>query len=763
MASGTASPSCPGRHARADFRYTVVTTPIYAAGMFTPILAEVERLYRALDHTSGGAEQRARIAEDVMQPAGNGKASWESITRIAVVATVLLLSLFGGRDLKAAEIMVGVFGPGGGLACETNQPQPLPGFIGFNIPCTANNGTTLSVEETSDSSNSPPGDFGNASANASVLSNGNLFSFMGTASYSSSVTSCCLEASAAFNYANTLNLAAVPASNGTISSPGVSVTPLSGGNEQVNIAFAYQLTGTALPPNDQSRTNGGIIDVGLGTATTGQFIDTDISAASPTQPVSTFINVGLGAASSSPAPGLLLDQFTVPASTTSVTLSVQAEAEAAGSTPSTVTLDLNHTPPPTVQQLATLAGDAYSATPQGGAGYTVLQSTTGAFGFGATAYVEGDPQNGGQIVIAARGTSSVDDNSQAYSVLADTSYVTGSPNFALQSETLQFANFVSQIAAANPNAQITLTGYSLGGGIAQIVGSYADVQTVTFLSPGSAQFLPAFSNSLGFLQAQNIPTPATVIADYRQVGDLVSLVGTQVGTQITLENPMLQGVSGNALEAAIYGNFLGPQSFHSLETLSTLLANQPAVPGILGSGEQAGTPPDAFVTQTIHFAVVNGALSSFVVPGILANTLDGFDPGPGSSYSLVEAPGSPEFASAVLPIGDGADGWTLTYFTDSGQSGAETSSTGVFDFGPGVDQLDFFPIDASGDPVFYSDPFILGLSFDGSGTFDGTLTTSAPPGSVPEPSAIALFAAALAGIGLARCRNNGSRAAAGEI
>jgi len=38
-----------------------------------------------------------------------------------------------------------------------------------------------------------------------------------------------------------------------------------------------------------------------------------------------------------------------------------------------------------VLQLATLAGDAFSPAPQGGAGYTVLQSTTGANGFGATA------------------------------------------------------------------------------------------------------------------------------------------------------------------------------------------------------------------------------------------------------------------------------------------------------------------------------------------------------------------------------------------
>ena len=327
-------------------------------------------------------------------------------------------------------------------------------------------------------------------------------------------------------------------------------------------------------------------------------------------------------------------------------------------------------------------------------------------------------------MIAARGTSSVDDSSHAYTTLADASYVTGQPNFALQSETLQFANFVSQIATAYPNAQITLTGYSLGGGIAQIVGYYANTQTVTFLSPGSQQFLSTFDDSLSFLATENILTPATVMANYRQVGDLISLIGTQVGTQINVQTPQLQGFSGIPLEQAIFGNFLGPKSFHGLNPLSSILASQPAVPGVLGSLEQAGTPPDAFVTQTIHFGAINGALASFVVPGILANTIQGFDPGPGFSYSLVDMPGSPAFTSAVLPIGDGAAGWTVTFVTDNGQSGTETSSTGLFDFGTHVRRLDFFPIDASGNPVFYSDPFILGLTFDSPGTFNATLTTS---------------------------------------
>jgi hypothetical protein len=75
---------------------------------------------------------------------------------------------------------------------------------------------------------------------------------------------------------------------------------------------------------------------------------------------------------------------------------------------------------------------------------------------------------------------------------------------------------------------------------------------------------------------------------------------------------------------------------------------------------------------------------------------------------------------------------------------------GQFVFGLGVDRLDFNPIDALGDPIFYQDPFIFGLTFDSDGSFDATLTTSlAPlgqPQEVPEPSSIVLVATALAGL-----------------
>jgi len=333
-----------------------------------------------------------------------------------------------------------------------------------------------------------------------------------------------------------------------------------------------------------------------------------------------------------------------------------------------------------------------------------------------------------------------------YSYLADGAFLSTTPTSALNSQVIQFADFVRKVEQANPGAEITLTGYSLGEEIAQIAGYYAHVQTVTFLAPGGANLVPAFASSIGYLGTLGMLSPSQGIWDYRQEGDLISLAGKQVGQSITAVNPNIPtGESGNTLEADIYANFLTNKNYHAISTLSQTLASQPTTPGFIGSLEQLGDP-DGFVSQTVHYAVITGALSTFVVPQLQQAAIQGFDPPPGYSYSLVDAPGSPEFASIDLPVGD-VFGWDLTYFLDTGGSGTEFSSTGQFTFGPGVDRLDFYAVDANGNPIFNPDPFILGLTVDSTGDFEATITTDTnPPGttSVPEPGTLALLTVGLA-------------------
>jgi hypothetical protein len=399
---------------------------------------------------------------------------------------------------------------------------------------------------------------------------------------------------------------------------------------------------------------------------------------------------------------------------------------------------INYTPPPTVQQLEAMSFNAFNSQPSNVSGYQVLATPpTVSNGFNAVAYVNGNPDSGGQIVIAARGTSSVDEASHDYTLLADAAYATGTLNFALQSEVQQFAAFVQSIAQAHPTAEITVTGYSLGGGIAQIVGSYAGVQTVTFDAPGSAQFMQSFQ-SLSNLASLNIPSPSGGNWNYRLEGDQISLIGQQVGQSITLNNPLMVVGTPYADGPEVFWDV-----FHSEQLLDGPIAGAPTTPGIVGTGMTLGTPDKDAVSNLIIGTVLAGASQFY------ADTLNKalqFDPGPGYGYKLVVAAGSPEIASLQLPVGidlagDNIAGWQLNYLLDGVWESA-FSSLGLFDFAPGVQELDFNPVDALNDPTFYSDPFIFAMTFYSDGTFDATLTTITTPlntSVVPEPSSLLLF------------------------
>ena len=386
--------------------------------------------------------------------------------------------------------------------------------------------------------------------------------------------------------------------------------------------------------------------------------------------------------------------------------------------------------------------DAYNSKPSSVGEYQVLDSKTGPFGFAANAYVNGDPDNGGQIVIAARGTSSVDEASHAYTLLADASYATGKLNFALQSEVQQFAAYVQQIAQEHPTAQITVTGYSLGGGIAQIVGSYAAVQTVTFDAPGSAQFVPSFQ-TLSNLSSLNIPSPSSGNWDYRLEGDQISLIGQQVGQSITLNNPLMVVGTPYADGPEVFWD-----AFHSEQLLDGQIVGAPATPGDLGSGMTLGNP-DRDAISNLVIGTATGIATQFF--GDTLNKAMQFDPGPGYGYKLVVDAGSPEIASLQLPIGvdlggDDIAGWQLKYLLDTGVWESAFSSTGLFDFASGVRELDFNPVDVLNDPTFYSDPLIFAMTFYSDGAFDATLTTITMPlntSQVPEPSSLPLLGSAL--------------------
>lgn len=99
------------------------------------------------------------------------------------------------------------------------------------------------------------------------------------------------------------------------------------------------------------------------------------------------------------------------------------------------------------------------------------KSSDASSGFEATAF-----QNGNEIVISYSGTDP--NNSGLFSPDGKTNVALNAGTWADQ--LLQAAEYYLQIKAANPGANITLTGHSLGGGLAALVGVFFGVQTTTF-------------------------------------------------------------------------------------------------------------------------------------------------------------------------------------------------------------------------------------------------------------------------------------------
>lgn len=109
------------------------------------------------------------------------------------------------------------------------------------------------------------------------------------------------------------------------------------------------------------------------------------------------------------------------------------------------------------------------------AGWTELpiypNGITGAItGFNARAY-----SNGADIVIAYEGTDTANVVQTAQDFLFGNAAALGG-----SVQLIQAALFYEQVKAANPNANITFTGHSLGGGLASVMGVWFGKSATTF-------------------------------------------------------------------------------------------------------------------------------------------------------------------------------------------------------------------------------------------------------------------------------------------
>ena len=176
-----------------------------------------------------------------------------------------------------------------------------------------------------------------------------------------------------------------------------------------------------------------------------------------------------------------------------------------------------------------------------------------AFGYSGTAYISPDGQS---IIIANQGTSDLQD------VLTDIPIALASPdaqslldtvtanNILLESIIESVGNvflegqldaaltFVNQIRENYPGVEVELTGHSLGGGIAQVVGLQTGLQADTFNSAPMMEYIEEKYPAVNLDNVSNI-------TNFRREGDPVSGYGEHLGQVIVLPNT---GDGSNLLE-----------------------------------------------------------------------------------------------------------------------------------------------------------------------------------------------------------------------
>jgi hypothetical protein len=212
----------------------------------------------------------------------------------------------------------------------------------------------------------------------------------------------------------------------------------------------------------------------------------------------------------------------------------------------------------TLYELSQLCSAVYEANNRPPPGWAVLDTKSGSYGFKGTAYV-----GNGETVVAFRGTNitSADIGGSAGDVGADVMLGVGM-------NTSHFGQGEDFLAGLQAQGPITITGHSLGGAMAQIVGNRARLPFATFNAPGVAVFGAnpiTTSVRLGGSIASSMLHPVQAWNDvtsffYRVTGvnvrirsDVVSMIGVHYGKVITIS-----------------GTSSIPQ--HSIDTVVSLLA-----------------------------------------------------------------------------------------------------------------------------------------------------------------------------------------------
>ena len=319
----------------------------------------------------------------------------------------------------------------------------------------------------------------------------------------------------------------------------------------------------------------------------------------------------------------------------------------------------NVTPsPPDTLTLARFADLAYPNTSEKvPEGYEPLKSSTG-LPYELTTSVGRmiAYTNGTDIVVAFKGT----ELSNPKDVLSDSSWskpYTPSPQF--RKYVREAAAFLDNIVIANAdfNYRIQITGHSLGGAVAQLLGDASGLRTETFNAPGTEQLRDNLSDELRALTTEKRDPPFDIV-NHRVYGDVVSYAGPPIGAVVTHDSP------AGEISLARCNSVCGLRFSHKIATVLTSLQIDPSgTPGF-----REGT--NGVVGRVLLLAV--GEVLGFEARRASYYALDP-EALYGQDFSLL--PGSPLFRSVVF--GYASDFlYELDLYGDSGWNSVGNFSPG---------------------------------------------------------------------------------------
>jgi hypothetical protein len=418
-------------------------------------------------------------------------------------------------------------------------------------------------------------------------------------------------------------------------------------------------------------------------------------------------------------------------------------------------------PPPSLLTLANLSNNVYSGS-AGYEGYRAITLQNGAIanscnvlglaaceynGFQAVAYETSDES---QIVIAYRGTDLVDDPfTSIKNILADKSFKGTTPSADLTKCVTYAALFLRYIQDNFPGATVTLTGHSLGGAIAELIGAASGLTTDSFNAPGGEQLYTPLLNALQPIVSAF--KSGDGITNYRIFGDQVSLFGVPIGTQVTLPpTTATTFTTGGTLGESVVAHLDEIGNAHAMSpTMITQVTNLST--GVIQPIANCATTPcpgepnfaEAILKTLQPMATVIPSQTE-VLYQFLFSVLQGtgylIDPPGGSVFNLMANSGSPVFTSLELPSLSGVGSYGLRFKTSHGWSKIEFIKPGSMKvFREAVDDIEFTPLKDKCDkhghfmrgksfghsdqhqPAVISGPLLFYATYSRDGQFAGTL------------------------------------------